>query len=327
MLNLYYYSGIIRSRVKTVDIVLPCYNECESLPKFFSEYILLRNRMRKKYSIKLIIVDNGSTDETYKVAKLFALKNRNIRCISLSRNFGKEASLTAGLDASNSDACIPMDCDLQDPMEAVDLLLEAWTDDVDVVLARREFYKNRFTWRRIFSKIYSFVFNSLSDTPMTNSVGEFRLMDRKVVEAFAKMPESERFVRGLFSWMGFKSVEISYPRANREVGRSKYNFNKLLGLGIHGLTSFSIKPLRIATFFGILGSVGTFAYAAILLYLAFSNEISIPGYASTLVSILLLGSIQLLTIGILGEYVGKTLLEAKRRPVYIIREIFEKNGK
>ena len=151
-------------------------------------------------------------------------------------------------------------------------------------------------------------------------------MSRKVIEAFKLIPETERFARGLFAWMGFRSVEISYSRGKRENGKSKFNFIKLFTLGIHGVTSFSIKPLRIATFLGLIGSVSTLIYAATLIYLAFGNKIIIPGYASTLVSILFLGSIQLMTIGILGEYVGKTLLEAKRRPVYLIQDRFENHG-
>ena len=313
--------------MKSVDIVLPCFNESESLPNFLREVVKLRTRQRNRFNIGLVLIDNGSTDLTFEIAKTFAELNTNIKCIRLSRNFGKEASLTAGLDATSGDACIPMDCDLQDPMEAVDLLLDAWTDGIEVVLAKREYDGRIFNWRIVASRFYLKFFNRISDTHIENSVGEFRLMSRKVIEAFKLMPETERFTRGLFAWMGFKSIEISYSRGKRENGESKFNFIKLFTLGIHGLTSFSIKPLRIATFLGLIGSISTFLYAVTLIFLAFGNEIVIPGYASTLVSILLLGSIQLLTIGILGEYVGKTLLEAKRRPVYLIQDRFENNGK
>ena len=312
--------------MKSVDIVLPCFNESESLPNFLREFVKLRTRQRNRFNIGLVLIDNGSTDLTFEIAKTFAELNTNIKCIRLSRNFGKEASLTAGLDATSGDACIPMDCDLQDPMEAVDLLLDAWTDGIEVVLAKREYDGRIFNWRIVASRFYLKFFNRISDTHIENSVGEFRLMSRKVIEAFKLMPETERFTRGLFAWMGFKSIEISYSRGKRENGESKFNFIKLFTLGIHGLTSFSIKPLRIATFLGLIGSISTFLYAVTLIFLAFGNEIVIPGYASTLVSILLLGSIQLLTIGILGEYVGKTLLEAKRRPVYLIQDRFESHG-
>lgn len=313
--------------MKSVDIVLPCFNESESLPNFLLEFVKLRTRQRNRFNIGLVLIDNGSTDLTFEIAKTFAELNTNIKCIRLSRNFGKEASLTAGLDATSGDACIPMDCDLQDPMEAVDLLLDAWTDGIEVVVAKREYDERIFNWRIVASRFYLKFFNRISDTHIENSVGEFRLMSRKVIEAFKLMPETERFTRGLFAWMGFKSIEISYSRGKRENGVSKFNFINLFTLGIHGLTSFSIKPLRIATFLGLIGSISTFLYAITLIFLAFENEIVIPGYASTLVSILLLGSIQLLTIGILGEYVGKTLLEAKRRPVYLIQDRFENNGK
>lgn len=313
--------------MKSVDVVLPCFNESESLPNFLLEFVKLRTRQRNRFNIGLVLIDNGSTDLTFEIAKTFAELNTNIKCIRLSRNFGKEASLTAGLDATSGDACIPMDCDLQDPMEAVDLLLDAWTDGIEVVVAKREYDERIFNWRIVASRFYLKFFNRISDTHIENSVGEFRLMSRKVIEAFKLMPETERFTRGLFAWMGFKSIEISYSRGKRENGVSKFNFINLFTLGIHGLTSFSIKPLRIATFLGLIGSISTFLYAITLIFLAFENEIVIPGYASTLVSILLLGSIQLLTIGILGEYVGKTLLEAKRRPVYLIQDRFENNGK
>jgi len=312
--------------LKSVDIVLPCFNESESLPNFLREFVKLRTRQKNRFNIGLVLIDNGSNDLTFEIAKTFAEQNTNIKCIRLSRNFGKEASLTAGLDATSGDACIPMDCDLQDPMEAVDLLLDAWIDGVEVVLAKRKYEEGLFNWRIIASKSYSKIFNRISDTHIENSVGEFRLMSRKVIEAFKLIPETERFARGLFAWMGFRSVEISYSRGKRESGKSKFNFIKLFTLGIHGVTSFSIKPLRIATFLGLIGSVSTLIYAATLIYLAFGNKIIIPGYASTLVSILFLGSIQLMTIGILGEYVGKTLLEAKRRPVYLIQDRFENHG-
>lgn len=313
--------------MKSVDIVLPCFNESESLPNFLAEFVKLRTRQADRFNIGLVLIDNGSTDSTYDISKIFATQNVNVKCISLSRNFGKEASLTAGLDAARGDACIPMDCDLQDPMEAVDLLLDAWVDGVEVVLAKRKYEKEFFNWRIITSNAYLKLFNRISDSPLENSVGEFRLMSRKVIEAFGQFPETERFTRGLFAWMGFRSVEISYTRGKREYGKSKFNFIKLCTLGIHGVTSFSIKPLRVATYFGLLGSVSTFIYAATLIFLAFRKDTVIPGYASTLVSILLLGSIQFMTIGILGEYVGKTLLEAKRRPVYLIQDRFENNGK
>lgn len=268
----------------------------------------------------MVIVDNGSTDKTSSIAKEFTRINNGVVYIRLSRNFGKEASLSAGLFASTGDACVPVDADLQDPLDVIKLMIPEWEKGHEVVLGRRK-SRNQDSWfRTTFSSLYFQVFNSMSDTELPYNVGEFRLMDKKVVNAFNQLPESQRFVRGLFAWMGFKTTVIEYDRPPRSFGNSSFSVFRLFSLGIQGLTSFSVKPLRLSTVFGAIGAALTMCYGIYILFLALSDEISIPGYASTLLAVLFLGSVQLLSIGVLGEYIGRVLLETKNRPLYIISE-------
>lgn len=267
-----------------------------------------------------MIVDNGSSDNTPTLAKEFTKKNKGVVFIRLSRNFGKEASLSAGLFASTSEACVPVDADLQDPLDVIKMMIPEWENGNEVVLGRRK-SRNQDSWfRTLFSKLYFQVFNALSDTELPNDVGEFRLMDKKVVDAFNQLPESQRFVRGLFAWMGFKTAIVEYDRPPRSFGKSSFSVFRLLSLGVQGLTSFSVRPLRLSTVVGALGATLTICYGIYILFLALNDEIPIPGYASTLLAVLFLGSVQLLSIGVLGEYIGRVLLETKNRPLYIISE-------
>lgn len=265
-------------------------------------------------------MDNGSKDKTSILAKSFILENKGSKYIRLSRNFGKEASLSAGIFASTGDACVPVDADLQDPLEIIIPMISEWEQGFDVVLGKRMSRTEDSWFRSTFSNLYFYLFNSLSDTELPKFVGEFRLMDKKVVNAFRQLPESQRFVRGLLAWMGFETSTIEFARPARKDGDSSFSVLKLINLGLQGLTSFSVKPLRLSAYIGAIGSTTTIAYAAYILYLALNDGISIPGYASTLLAVLFLGSIQLLSIGVLGEYIGKILLETKKRPIYLISE-------
>ena len=301
-----------------VEIVVPCYNEELSLPLFFSAYEkLVASAISNDYNFAILIIDNGSKDRTLEVARNFMITNKSIRIIELSRNFGKEASLTAGLSYSIGELIIPIDADLQDPMEAIPLLLARWRQgDADVVLGRRV-YLDGGTFRKFLSLSFGRVFSMMSETKLPIHVGEFRLMNRQVVDAFNKLPESERFVRGLFSWLGFKTVEVDFIRAPRISGKSKFSSLSLLRLAVNGLISFILGFV-----FSLLSIIG----AIFLLFLYFTGRIFLQGYTSLAVGILILGSVQLLTIGILGEYVGKGLIESKRRPIFIVRKVYEHNG-
>jgi glycosyltransferase involved in cell wall biosynthesis len=311
---------------KRIDFVVPCFNEEESLEKLFSSFTRVADVL-KNYDCSLIIIDNGSSDRTLELSRDMVRRDSRIKCIELSRNFGKEASLSAGLLASRGDAVIPMDADLQDPIDFVIDMIEAWEmGDADIILAKRRTRKGDGHGREILSSFYFRIFRLFSDVDLPSGVGEFRLMDRRVVESFAQLSESQRFVRGLFAWLGFKTKTLEFDRPARQEGKSRFTYLRLLNLAIDGITSFSVVPLRLATLIGILGSISTFLYGLVLLILALFHKISVPGYASLLITVLLLGSIQLLTIGIVGEYVGKTLLESKRRPAFIVREVYCRDG-
>jgi glycosyltransferase involved in cell wall biosynthesis len=305
----------------SVDIVVPCFNEEKNLPPLFLNFLDFKERHKDEFELNLIIVDNGSTDDTSRVAKAFIAYEKSCRLIVLSRNFGKEASLSAGLLESTSDLVVPIDADLQDPIEVISDMLKCWsTHKPDVVLAKRISRDGDSLSRRLFSRMYLSLFSKLSDIEIPPDVGEFRLMSRKVVESFSQLHESERFVRGLFAWMGYKTEVIEFQRTSRSQGKSRFSFSKLLNLGVDGIVSFSIKPLRIAISMGIATSGIAFIYSIVILVERINNKVSIPGYASLAFLILILNGIQLLSIGVLGEYIGKTLMESKKRPIYLISE-------
>jgi glycosyltransferase involved in cell wall biosynthesis len=316
-----------RGKKTSVDLVVPCFNEELSLPNLFVSYLDLV-KTTPEYSFQIIIVDNGSTDRTLELATKFVSKQKHAICLELSRNFGKEASLTAGLEKSTSDIVIPIDADLQDPIELIPELIERWRKTgADVILARRISRKEDSKFRRFFSRFYVSIFRKLSDIELQPNVGEFRLMTRKVVLAFASMPERQRFVRGMLAWLGFRMEIVDYARPARLEGKSSFNFFKLLELGIQGVTAFSLKPLRIATFFGFVIAGLSATYAFYIFRLALDNKTEIPGYASLLITVLFLGGMQLLFLGIIGEYLGRVLLETKARPNYVIREEYYGRGR
>jgi glycosyltransferase involved in cell wall biosynthesis len=312
----------------TVDIVVPCFNEAENLPLLFEKYLEFRKSQESRYIINLLIVDNGSSDDTTRVARDFIELQTQCKLVVLSRNFGKEASLSAGLNESRADLVVPIDADLQDPIEVIEKLLENWEQTkADVILAKRSSTLASSKSRRFFSVLYSRIFSKLTDIQVDPGIGEFRLMTRKVVDAFTALPESQRFVRGLFAWMGFKTQTVEFERQTRKIGKSRFSYARLMNLAIDGIVSFSTKPLRLSVGIGLLTSFSAFVLSLVLLIEKIINNISVPGYTSMVVIILFLGGVQLFSIGVLGEYVGKILLETKRRPLYIVSERAESGEK
>ena len=314
-------------RPTTVDVVVPCFNEEDSLPLFFASYAQLV-KSHPQYTFNIIVIDNGSSDSTLKIAKEFISKTKEGICLELSKNFGKEASLTAGLEASTSELVIPIDADLQDPIELIPILIERWEQtDADVVLARRKTRDEDTISRRAISAVYISVFRKLSGVDLHPNVGEFRLMTREVIEAFVTMPERQRFVRGMLAWLGFKVEIVDYIRPARAGGKSSFNLFRLFELGVQGITAFSIKPLQMATVFGLITALGSGIYAIFIFAEAINNRTPVPGYASLLISVLFLGGMQLLFLGIIGEYLGRVLLESKARPNYVIRKAYKGSGR
>ena len=308
----------IKHTNKKISIIAPFFNEEESLPIFLEEVLNIVEEL-VEYNFEIIFIDDGSTDNSLVFLKEKAKENKNIIVLELSRNFGKEAALTAGIDMAVGSAIIPIDVDLQDPPILIKKMIKQWESGSDVVLAKRENRLNENFLKRIsasfFYKIYSFF---VGNSKISN-VGDFRLIDKRVVDNIKNLKEKNRYMKGLLSWPGFSSAEIPYTRNKRKAGKSKFTFLKLLNLGFEGVTSFSVLPLKFFTFIGFVGIIFSFFFAIIILFQKIFYENFIEGYAFLILLILFFGSFQLLGIGILGEYIGKIYIETKNRPIYIIK--------
>jgi glycosyltransferase involved in cell wall biosynthesis len=310
---------------KLVSIVAPFYNESEGIEYFYQAISSVVNQV-PDVAFEVVCIDDGSRDDT--LAKLIALVDRDprYRVVELSRNFGKEAALTAGINTAMGDAVIPIDADLQDPPELIPILIKKWMEGIEVVLAHRIDRNADSFFKRKTAEIFYHFHNRLSATKIPENVGDFRLMDRIAVDALKQLPERQRFMKGLFAWVGFRTATVDYTRNARIVGNTKFSGWNLWNFALEGITSFSIVPLRIWTYVGAVGAILTFFYAAFIILRTLINGIDVPGYASLLVAILFFGSIQLISIGILGEYLGRIYMETKQRPTYLIRKHYGANN-
>ena len=271
---------------------------------------------------EIICVNDGSTDDTFDRLMQEKQQRDHITVINLSRNFGKEAALTAGLAHAAGRAVIPMDADLQDPPELIANMVDYWDKGYDVVLAKRTDRSSDRLSKRITAKWFYKIHNLLSSIFLPADVGDFRLMSRKVVDAVNQLPENQRFMKGIFAWVGFKTATVGYVRETRKGGKTRFNFWKLWNLAIDGVTSFSSAPLRIWLYLGVFTSLLSFLYGCFIIIKTLMFGIDLPGYASIVTIILFLGGIQLIGIGVIGEYIGRMYLETKRRPPYIIEGIY-----
>ena len=310
---------------KLISIVAPFYNESEGVECFYTAISKIFEQI-PGIDFEVVCVDDGSRDDT--LTKLIALVGRDprFRVIELSRNFGKEPALTAGIDAAMGDAVIPIDADLQDPPELIPTLIREWQQGAEVVLARRtDRSSDSFLKRKTAEMFYRF-HNRLSNIKIPENVGDFRLMDRVVVEALKQLPERQRFMKGLFAWVGFKTATVNYTRNARAVGTTKLSGWKLWNLALEGITSFSTAPLKVWIYIGGVGALVTFTYAVFIILRTLIHGVDLPGYASLLVAVLFFGSLQLVGIGVLGEYIGRIYMETKQRPAYLIRKHHEANN-
>ena len=307
---------------KLISIITPFFNDEEVVEDFHDSLSEIINKL-PDYAFEMICIDDGSSDQTLSELLKKAEKNEIYHLIELSRNFGKEAALTAGLDRSNGEAAIILDSDLQDPPELIFKLIEEWEKGADVVLPKRKVVNADRFFKRLTADIFYRFHNSISTTKIPRYVGDFRLMDKKVVEALKLLPENQRFMRGLFAWMGFKSVVIDYDRNYRQAGSTGFTRSKLWGLAIQGIVDFSVWPLKIWTYLGFFGSFVSIIFAFFVFYKTIVYGSEVPGYASLLIIIIFFGSVQLIGIGVLGEYLSKTYIESKRRPTYLIRKEYK----
>jgi glycosyltransferase involved in cell wall biosynthesis len=305
----------------TLSLVVPVYNEEESLLPFLQRIdAVFRD---EPVSLDIVFINDGSTDSTLACLLAFQKSDRRIRVLDLSRNFGKEAALTAGLIHTRGQVVVPIDVDLQDPPELILDMIAKWREGYEVVLARRIDRKSDSWAKRLSAAWFYRIHNKMSAMQLPENVGDFRLMDRKVVDTIKSLPESHRFMKGLFAWIGFRSTCIDYQRPERVAGSSKFNGWKLWNFGLEGITSFTTAPLRIWTYCGIAVSLFSLVFAAFVVTRVLVHGTDVPGYASLMVAIIFLGGLQLIGIGVLGEYLGRTYMESKRRPVYLIRQEYE----
>jgi glycosyltransferase involved in cell wall biosynthesis len=307
-----------------ISILCPCYNEEESLPIFFREITPVMESVGE--SFEFVCVNDGSCDGTLDVLLSFAKKDSRIRVVDLSRNFGKEAALTAAIDYASGDAMIPIDVDLQDPPELIPQMIAKWREGYEVVLAKRMDRSADSFMKRVTAQIFYCFHNKISSSSIPENVGDFRLMDRRVAEALKTLRERQRFMKGLFAWVGFKTCVIEYARQARIAGKSSFNGWRLWKFALEGITSFSIFPLTVWLYFGSFVSLGAFCYGMFIVLKTLILGVDLPGYASSICLILFFGGLQLLGIGILGEYIGRTYIESKQRPIYIVRSCFQQNS-
>ena len=305
-----------------LSLIVPVKDEEVAVPAFLARVVPLLEKLDDPAanSFEILFVDDGSSDKTLDVIRAANAADPRVRCLSLSRNFGKEAALTAGLDSARGLAVIPLDVDLQDPPEVIAPMIATWRGGVDVVYGVRDNRETDSLPKRLTADLYYRAHNWLSSDKIPEHAGDFRLLDRRVVEVIREMPERNRFMKGLFAWAGFKQAAVSYHREERKLGTTKFNYWKLWTLAIDGITSASTVPLRVWSYVGGVVALGAIGYALFIVVRTIAFGIEVPGYASMMVAILFLGGLQLLSLGVLGEYVGRILTETKRRPLYVVRE-------
>lgn len=303
---------------KLVSLVLPVYNEADALARLLDRLVAVIASLGR-FRFEVVFVNDGSSDGTL---ELLVRKSREfpfIRVVDLSRNFGKEAALSAGICEAQGDAVIPLDADLQDPPELIGEMLEKWEAGAEVVLARRSNRDSDKLLKRLTAKYFYRVHNSMAEPAIPENVGDFRLLDRQVVDVLVRLSENRRFMKGLFAWVGFRTETVDFNREARQGGDTKFSGWKLWNLALEGITSFSTAPLRTWTYFGTVVALLALGYGLWLVMRTLILGVDLPGYASLMAAILFLGGVQLIGIGILGEYVGRTYMESKRRPPYVVR--------
>jgi glycosyltransferase involved in cell wall biosynthesis len=316
---------IARSSSKStpvLSIIVPVKDEEDAIPLFVERVRSTLEALDDPAgrSFEILFVDDGSSDGTLALLRRLHAADARIRAVALSRNFGKEAAVSAGLDRARGDAVVPMDADLQDPPEVLPGMLAKWREGFEVVYGVREDRERDSLPKRLTADLFYRAHNRLTSEKIPPHAGDFRLLDRKVVDVIRALPERNRFMKGLFAWAGFRQAAVSYSRQPRQAGTTKFSYWKLWTFALDGITSTSTVPLRVWSYVG--GSIAfmALAYATFITVRTLILGIDVPGYASLMVAVMFLGGLQLLSLGIIGEYVGRIMVEAKQRPVYVVRE-------
>jgi polyisoprenyl-phosphate glycosyltransferase len=309
----------------TLSLVAPVKDEEAAIGPFLDRVVpildgLFPDRGPTSPGWEILFIDDGSSDATLAAIHLARRGEPRVKALSLSRNFGKEAALSAGLDHARGQAVVPIDVDLQDPPEVIGRMLERWREGYEVVYGVRTNRKADSLPKRLTADLYYRAHNYLSDDKIPEHAGDFRLLDRKVVEVIRAMPERNRFMKGLFAWGGFRQAAVEYNRSAREVGTTKFRYWKLWKLALDGITSASTMPLRVWSYIGVAIALLALLYAMVVIFRTVFFGSDLPGYPSMMVAILFLGGLQLISLGVLGEYVGRIMIETKQRPLYVVRE-------
>ena len=305
--------------MKKITILIPAYNEEQVLPILKDRLMALADTL-PKYALEFLFVNDGSRDNTMQIIRDWAETDQRVSYVNFTRNFGKEAGMIAGFDHIKSDATVIIDADLQDPPELIPDMIKLWEEGYEDVYAKRR-SRDGETWvKKKTSEWYYKILQKSTRIPIQRDTGDFRLLSQRCIEALQQLRESERNTKALFSWIGYKKKEILYDRYPRAAGTTKWNYAKLIELALDGITSFTVAPLRIATLFGVLFSGIAFVYLAVIVVRALMGVAGLPGYSSMMAVILFLGGVQLLSLGIIGEYVGRIFKETKHRPLYLVDE-------
>ncbi|MBO9579435.1 MAG: glycosyltransferase family 2 protein [Sphingobium sp.] len=302
-----------------ISLVIPCYNEQEVIGETLDRLAQLCKTLHD-YAFEIVCVDDGSRDKTYELLCAAAETMPDLRIVKFSRNFGHQIAVTAGIDAAGGDAIVLIDADLQDPPEIVSQMIAKWEEGFDVIYGVRTSRAGESAFKQVSARGFYRFLNTLSEVPIPLDTGDFRLMSRPVVEVLKSMPERHRFVRGMVAWIGFKQTALPYERAERFAGESKYPLRKMVRFAMDGILSFSTKPLRLAVGLGLTSAALAMLGIAYALALRIFSSVWVEGWTALMIAVLFMGGVQLLSLGIIGEYIGRIYSEVKRRPLYIVDE-------
>ena len=315
--------GVGRFKPALVSIVVPVFNEEAAVSKFVE--VLCEQIPKNSITYEVIFVNDGSQDNTLDALLALQAQKPFLRVVNFSRNFGKEAALAAGVQYARGDAIIVIDVDLEEPPELIPQMIAKWREGYDVVYGRRVARKSDSAMKRLTAGGFYASFNQMADFRIPEDVGDFRLMDRTVVDAINALPERVRFMKGLFAWVGYKTYAIEFERRERQAGLTKFNYWRLWNFALDGITSFTTLPLRVWSYFGLFVAAMAFFYAAYIIVRTLVFGVDVPGYASLITIVLFLGGIQLVSLGVLGEYLGRVYIEVKHRPLFIVENVYERD--
>ena len=307
-----------------LSVVVPAYNEQEVITTFHERLTAVLNQL--SLDREIVYVNDGSRDNTLDILRRLHEQDEHVCVVDLSRNFGKEIALSAGLEHAQGDAIIVIDADLQDPPELIPELLKEWQNGYDVVYARRTHREGETILKRLTAALFYRVMRKVGSVQLPEDTGDFRLLSRRAVNALNSFKEHHRFMKGLFAWIGFRQKAVNYERDPRHAGQTKWNYWKLWNFAIDGITSFTIAPLKFATYIGMFTSLLAFVYGSYMIIKTLLYGNPVPGYPSLIVIVLFLGGVQLMAIGVLGEYIGRIFTETKHRPLYFVNELLNRRS-